>query len=269
MNARNCNTDKGIAMKARMRTVFVDDDVAMQSELENLLELYRNFEVIARFDDVNRAMEFIMSHDVDLLFVRLAVGNPMYSGDGSFMVSILSMQKPDLLLVPYSEDPKDAYPAQNYGATAFFTVPVEVIHFQRMIYRLTYLFDLICIKRESQDRSLMVKNKLGYQLVKLSDILYIESSNRKKRIVCSNGNEIEILNYTMDELDDLLAGGPFFRCYQSFIVNMEKISAVRTDAAKRSYALTLEGYDEEILLSREKQKEIIELLQQRYSNIKL
>lgn len=263
------NTYRVMEMKARMKTVLVDDDTVMVSELENLLELYRSFEVTARFGDVNEAMDYLTSHEADVMFVRLAIGNPMYSGDGSFMVGILSMQKPDLLIVPYSENPGDAYPAQNFGATAFLTVPVEVTDIQRLVCRLEYLFDLICTKRESRDQSLMVKNKLGYQMVRLCDILYIESSNRRKRMICSNGNEIEILNYTMDELAELLAGGPFFRCYQSFIVNLRKITAIRTDAAKRSYGIMLEGYEEEILLSREKQKEIITLLQQRYSDISL
>lgn len=256
-------------MNTKMKTVLVDDDVVMLSELENLLGLYRNFEVEAQFGDVNQAMEYMMSHAADVLFVRLGVGNPMYSGDGSFMVSILGMQKPDLLIVPYSEKAEDAYPMQKLGAAAFLTVPFEAEDFQRLVERLNYLYDLICTKRECRDQSLMVKNRLGYQMVKLDDILYIESSNRRKRMVCADGSEIEILNYTMDELAELLAGGPFFRCYQSFIVNLKKISAIRTDAAKRSYAITLEGYDEEILLSREKQKEIIALLRQRYTMINL
>lgn len=64
-----------------------------------------------------------------------------------------------------------------------------------------------------------------------------------------------------------MEGSSFFRCYQSFIVNLDKITSIRTDSVSRTYTLSLEGLQEEILLSREKQKEVIARLQQRSSNI--
>lgn len=251
----------------KMKTVLVDKSPAMRSDLANLLEIYHAFQVVAEFDDVNLAIDYILNHPVDLLFVQLSIGDPQYSGDGSFMVSYLFGQNPDLLIVPYSERICDAYHTQNLGASSFFTVPVDITRFQHVIQRISYLFSLICIKRESENRSIMIKNKSGYQIAKFNDILYIESSNRKKKIVCANGSEIEVLNYTMDELERLLEGSSFFRCYQSFIVNLDKITSIRTDSASRTYTLSLEGLDEEILLSREKQKEVIARLQQRSSNI--
>lgn len=253
----------------KMKTVLVDKDVGMRSELANILEMYRLFEVVAEFDDVNLANDYVLSHAVDVLFVCLSVGDPKYSGDGSFMVSYLCTQKPDLLAVPYSEEVKDAYWTQGLGASAFFTIPMDVLRFQQVVQRLSYLFNMICIKRESENRSLMIKNKFGYQIAKFSDILYIECSNRKKKIVCVDGTEIEVLNYSMDELERLLADSSFFRCYQSFIVNLDKVSSVRIDSVKRTYALSLEGLKEEIMLGREKQKEIVERLKQRSANLQI
>ena len=58
----------------------------------------------------------------------------------------------------------------------------------------------------------------------------------------------------MDELERLLEGSSFFRCYQSFIVNLDKITSIRTDSVSRTYTLSLEGLQEEILLSRENKK---------------
>lgn len=253
----------------KMKTVLADSDERMRNDLANLLEIYQSFEIVAEFDDVNLTTDYIMNHVVDVLFVQLSIGNPKYSGDGSFLVNYLYSQKPDLLMVPYSDKISDAYWTQELGASSFFTVPIDAMRFQRVIQRITYLFGLICVKRESANRSLMIKNKEGYQIAKCSDILYIENSNRKKKIVCTNGNEIEVLNYTMDELEQLLDGSSFFRCYQSFIVNLDKVSSVRIDSSRRTYALMLDGLDIEILLSREKQKEIISRLRQRGSNISL
>ena len=258
-----------VAAGAHIKTVLVDSSAGMRSSLSNLLDIYRTFRIVAQFDDVNLANDYILNHPVDLVFVQLSIGNPQYSGDGSFMVGFLSSQNPDLLIVPYSDNPRDAYLTQTLGATSFFTLPIDVMHFQRVIQRISYLFELICIKRESENRSIMIKNKTGYQIAKFSDILYIENSNRKKKIVCVNGSEIDVLNYTMDELERLLEGSSFFRCYQSFIVNLDKITSIRTDSVSRTYTLSLEGLQEEILLSREKYAELVALLKGRYARINI
>ena len=253
----------------KIKTVIVDNDSIMSKNLENLLILYPEFEIIEQFEDINIANEYILNHDVDAVMVKLHAGNPQYSGDGSFLIFNINRYKPDLLIGAYSEDSADAYIAQNAGASVFFKMPFDAFNFQRGISRLTYLYELIRFKKDFKNRSLMVKNKRGLEMVKFSDILYIESSNRRKKMVCINGKEIEILNYTMDELVKILTGEMFYRCYQSFIVNLEKIVSIQTDSSKRNYSLILEGYDGEIILSREKYKEIIALLQERYSNLSL
>ena len=108
----------------------------MCSNLANLLGIYHTFQIVAEFDDVNLANDYILNHPVDLIFVQLSIENPQYSGDSSFIVSFLSAQNPDLLIIPYSEKACDAYQTQALGATSFFTVPIDVMHFQRVIQRI-------------------------------------------------------------------------------------------------------------------------------------
>ena len=115
----------------------------------------------------------------------------------------------------------------------------------------------------------MIRTRSGYQLTRLSDILFVERRNRANVIVTEGGAEVVLQGYTMNEIEHLLEGSGFYRCYQSFIVNLSKVAFVRADSASKNYAIQFNGYDGEILLSRNKYGELIGLLKERYARINL
>ncbi len=252
-----------------IRTVFVEADPEFRAELYGLLEFYRNFEVAETFDDVNLACDYIMAHEVDVVFIRMDIGDPSRSGDGSFLASYIHMNRPDIQAVLYDEREERAFLAFRLGAAAFFKIPADPMDFQQVIGRLTYIYGLQQYKKDAKARSLMVKTKEGYHIIRFSDILFIERSARKTNMVCVNGQSIQISNYTMDELERILGGGHFYRCYQSFIVNLKKVTGLHIDSGKKSYTLALSGFEGEIILSREKHREVVELLQKYYSDVRL
>lgn len=138
---------------------------------------------------------------------------------------------------------------------------------QALVNRLRYVFDLQQTKREAANRSLLIKTRSGYQLTPVSDILFVERSNRKNRIVTQSGAEIHPMGYTMNQLEQMLEGCGFYRCYQSFIVNLSKVSFIRADGSSKTYAIQFDGYDGEVLLSRDKYPELLTLLKEKYANI--
>lgn len=252
-----------------IRTVIVEPDPEFAWEIHNLLEFYRSFEVAETFDDVNSACDYIMAGEVDVAFISMEIGDPSCSGDGSFLASHLSMNRPDTQTVLYDKDEASAFLAMRLGAAAFFKTPIDPMDFQKVIQRLTYIWGLQQYKRDAKARSLMVKTKDGYRIIPFSDILFIERSARKTNMVCTNGQSVQISNYTMDELGRILGGSHFYRCYQSFIVNLEKVTGLHIDSGKKSYTLALSGFDGEIILSREKHREVVELLQKYYSDVRI
>lgn len=251
----------------KIRTVIVENQKELRDQVRGLLAFYHEFELIGEFDDVNQASRFILEKEVDAAFIQSSVGDPRTSPDGNFLLSYITKKKPDLLAVLYSDSRDQAYWALSVGAAAVFTTPVDYQYFQQVIRRLLYLFDLLLYKRNSQARSVMLRAKGGYQMIRLSDILFVERNHRKISMVCTGGTEIEVTSYTMDELESLLQNHRFYRCYSSFIVNLDKVLRINIDSGKRIYTVALEGFDGELILSREKYRDLLSLLQQRYSDI--
>ncbi|MDD6441878.1 MAG: LytTR family transcriptional regulator DNA-binding domain-containing protein, partial [bacterium] len=60
-----------------------------------------------------------------------------------------------------------------------------------------------------------------------------------------------------------------YRCYQSFIVNLSKVSYVKANNETKSFSLVFDGYAGEVMLSRDKYTEVVQLLKNKYAGITL
>lgn len=248
----------------KVRTILVDNDLGISSEIANLLMFYQGFEIVGEFADVNEAHRFLNENAVDAMFVSRDVGDSRFSGDGSFLVSYMAMRNPDMIAVMYGREEGDCYRCMCNGATAFFTLPIESHRFTRVVQQVTHLTELIACRERSRERCVMIKTKRGHQMVRLSEVLFIERSNRRISIHCAGGQEIPLTGYSMEELEQILSGSNFYRCYQSFLVNLDRVSFVKANSDSKSYALLLEGFAGEVILSRKKYNETLEILKDRY-----
>lgn len=253
----------------KMKLVLVEEDGALCIRLRELLTFYNVFDIVETFDGINEANEYICLNDVDAVFINLRTGNPAFSGDGAYLAYHLSQVKPEVLVVLYSEEKLEAGTVFGFCCDEYFSLPFNIQVIQRVVKRLQYLFDLLQYKRASVNRSIMIKTKNGYQLVDIDKILFIERVERKNRMVTVDGKEVILSGYSMGELEHILEGQNFYRCYQSFIVNLSKVSYVRADNEAKNFALIFDGYAGEVLLSRDKYTEVIQLLKSKYAKLSL
>ena len=116
---------------------------------------------------------------------------------------------------------------------------------------------------------MMIKTRNGYQLVDIDKVLFIERTDRKNKMVMVDGKEMILSGYSMNELEQILEGYNFYRCYQSFIVNLSKVSYVRADNEAKNFALIFDGYAGEVMVSRDKYTEVLQLLKSKYAKLTL
>ena len=253
----------------KFRTVIADDNALNREQLRLFLQFHSNYDIIAEFDNTNDANDFLLTADVDIAFVNLQMGHGQFSNDGCYLTWNVSYHRPELILVGYTEQDYPVRRICNSNCTDFFVFPMDNHIMQRVLNRIRYMAELLECRRQSQNRSIMVKTNQGYQLVLLHDILFIERFNRKNRMITTDGRQIMLNGYTMDELTQLLVSDGFYRCYQSYIVNLSKVSSVRIDNSTKNYSLQFDGYSGEIMLSRDKYSEIVQLLKKKYARISL
>lgn len=254
---------------AMMRALLVDSDSELRGELWNLLSLYRVFRLEAELDTTGAAADYIETHEIDVVFINRQPADSRITSSGDYLGAILSRLQPDVQVVVYSDSEEGAYCAYRCQCAGYLLTPFDPLALQNLVNRLSYIFDLQQTRREISSRSIMIKTKSGYQFTPLQDILFIERRERRNYVVTAGGQEIALLGYTMGQLEEMLSGSGFYRCYQSFIVNLSRVSAVRADSGAKNYAIRFKDYEGEILLSREKYAEIVSLLKERYARINI
>lgn len=253
----------------KIKTVIVENEATISDELSGLLRIYDTFDVVAVFDDVNTASDYLLSTHVDAVFINREAGNCQYSGDGTYLALLLSDACPDMIVTIYSRTDCPASRIFLTNCAEFFTLPFDPLNIHCVAKRIRYRYELLEFKRQSQNRSMMVKTNQGYQLINLDTVLFIERYNRKNRMITTDGKQIMLNGYVLDQLTQILAPSGFYRCYQSYIVNLSKVSCIRVDSVSKNYSLQFDGYAGEILLSRDKYIEIVQLLKDKYARISL
>ena len=252
-----------------MKVLLVDSDQRLRGELAVMLHAFRCFRIAGTAQTTEEAVEYVQSNDVDVILVNHQPADPRVTSGGEHLAAVLGQSHPHIQVVVYSGSEKWAFHAYRCQCAGYLLTPFDPLALQSLVNRLRYIFDLQQVKRETANRSIMIKTRSGYQLTRLSDILFIERSGRKNRIVTTGGQEIALLGYTMNQLEEMLDGCGFYRCYQSFIVNLSQVAAVRADNEAKNYGIRFKDYEGEILLSREKYAELVALLRGRYAGINI
>lgn len=253
----------------KIRYIILEENIRLQNELSQILELNQSFECLEVFLSILDAAEFIENEAVDVVFMNCNLGDPALSGDAFYMCNYWTQRYPELMICLYGDNEEKAYLSNRVGSVDFFTVPFELLEIQSVITKIQSKYKLLQYKSQAKNRLIMIKTKNGYKLIERDRILFVERINRKNRMVTSDGNEVWLANYSMDELEKLLLECGFYRCYQSYIVNLEKVSEIYVNSEKKIYTLKFLHYNGEIILSREKYGEILELLKEQYAKVSL
>ncbi len=121
--------------------------------------------------------------------------------------------------------------SQRYYAEAFSVFATGYLLYPFDISELHNCISFFYQKTEKERRaSVMIKEAGGsYRRVYCRNIVYIESVNRKVILHLENGDAVE--SYAkLGELEEALPGKLFFRCHQSYIINLyfvEKMESTR------------------------------------------
>lgn len=252
-----------------IKTLIVESNAQIRQQLQSVLSVFPSLQVVEQVDTTEQAIAYLHLHPMDLVISNLQPAPAEISGDGCHLISMLAEFYPDVQTILYLQNLEDMKRLTQVSGAGFLQYPFDRYAFQRVMHRVNYVFELQQYKKMAVNRHIMVKTKDGYQRLALDDILFIERVNRRNVIITGDGRNVYLYRYTMEELEAMLSESGFYRCYQSFIVNLAKVAGVCADSEKKSYTIRFADYGGEVLLSRDKYSEFVTLLKQRFSNISL
>lgn len=229
-------------MERMISALIIDDDVSAREILRKFLENQGDVIVVADLSDTSNAVQKIMKHRPDVLF--LDINMPVEDGL-QFASRMKTLDVKSLLVFTTA--------FRNYALDAFSLKPYDFLVKPFGIGEVISLMGRIreeLLKMDSEKLiwgknigKLKFKTSSGYIFLTSAEIAYIQSSGNNCELTLSTGEKIRVIS-TISELYPELGPNNFVKLSRSVIVNFHYV--VRVEKKLRNCILKVNNKEVEL-----------------------
>jgi len=215
----------------RIRSVIVDDDDFVRTELEKVLskEFNADIEVIASFASPSVAIDYIKKNQPELLFLDIQ----MPEMSGFELVDVLPEKNFEVIFITsYNEY---AIKAIKYSALDYLLKPIKTQELKEAIVRYKDKTDTIKLQtrlstlkenllaKDESELQLVVSSKQGEHRFAVADIVRCEADSNYTHIYLTNQKKY-LASKTLSDVEHMLSEAKFIRVHKSHLVNMSHVA---------------------------------------------
>lgn len=209
-----------------LKCIAIDDEPLALRQLKSYIQKIPYLELAATCNNALEAQQFLASQQVDLIFVDINM--PDLSGV-EFVRSLVD--RPMVIFTTaYSEYAVEGF---KLDAVDYLLKPFSFADFSRSAGKANSLYELRHNQRSATPETtpealpkdkeyISVKADYKVSLVKISDIVYLESEGEYVRMHLSDGTTITTL-FRLKNMETALPSEMFMRVHRSYIVNLRCI----------------------------------------------
>ena len=205
----------------KIRCIAIDDEPLALRQISSYMDKTPFLETVALCQNAFDAIEYLATHDVDLMFVDIN----MPDLNGMDFVKSLAQKPQVVFTTAYSEYAIEGF---RVDALDYILKPISYAVFLKSANKAKAWFELNQKQPETiqttQD-SLFVKSEYKMIRILLSEIKYIESSNEYIQIHLVNGEPVTTL-IRLKVMEEQLPKDKFMRVHRSFIVNLDRVKMI-------------------------------------------
>lgn len=237
-----------------MKILILDDDQVIREYIASVVERTLVEAEVFVVSNGLEALEVVENHAIDLmcLDVELDEAKEVLGLDFAKLISRVSKT---VSFVVISAHDKYAVRSFEIHPFAYIVKPIDELELIRVLQE----WVLLAYEGNNglEEKSIHINTKKGMAIIPFDDIIYFEKHKRYIKLATATEDYFssESLKEIQDRLDER-----FFQTYQSFVVNMSKISALEIQE-NRSWEISFEGVVDKAMLSRYKQKEFFEIFE--------
>ena len=246
-----------------MKVLIVEDEKMAANRLEKLLlELDETIEILDKLDSVKRTIKWLEENEADLLFfdIQLADGlsfeileqvevkTPIIftTAFDEYAIKAFKVNSIDYLLKPI--DPKDLKNAlDKYHERFSVNKQTNGIDMQALAIAMNQL-----TKRYKE--RFVVKIGEHIKTVEVKDIRYLYSQE-KMTFVNDIHNKKYIIDYTLEQVGDLIDPEEFYRINRKYLISMKAIKDIVAYSNSRLRIVLKDSDEMDAIVSREKVQE--------------
>lgn len=197
----------------KLKCLVVDDEELARVLLKTHIEKIDFLTLVGSTENPIEALQILQNQDVDLLFLDIQM--PELSG-----INVAKIVKPKTEVVfttAYSQYAIDGF---DLNVLDYLLKPITFERFKQAIDKAKEYFQI-----QHQEDTLTIKSGYDLHKIRLNDILFIEGSSE---YVTFQTTELRIMSYqTLKSLEISLPQRQFMRVHRSFIVNKDKVKALK------------------------------------------
>lgn len=209
-----------------LKCIAIDDEPLALRQLKSYIEKIPYLELAATCNNALEAQQFLAAQHVDLIFVDINM--PDLSGV-EFVRSLVD--RPMVIFTTaYSEYAVEGF---KLDAVDYLLKPFSFADFSRSAGKANSLYELRHNQRAGEPEAtpealpkdkeyISVKADYKVSLVKISDIVYLESEGEYVRMHLADGTTITTL-FRLKNMEAALPSDMFMRVHRSYIVNLRCI----------------------------------------------
>ena len=214
-----------------MRCIAIDDEPLALRQIAGYISKIPTLELISTFRSAVVAKEWLKENEVDLIFVDIN----MPDMTGVEFVQTLDVKAMVIFTTAYAEYAIEGF---KLSAIDYLLKPFGLNEIVRATEKAQSLYELIQLQErveknqeqseeveESAEESgvLSVHADRKTHIVKLSNIVYLESAGEYVRLHLADGTKLVTL-FRLKNMESSLQSAQFMRVHRSYIINLDHVS---------------------------------------------
>jgi DNA-binding LytR/AlgR family response regulator len=252
-----------------MKVVIIEDEIPAQERLQRLLdEIDSSIKVVAKIESVREGVKYFANNEApDLLFMDIQLADGL-----SFSIfQSIELNIPTIFCTAYDEYAIQAF---KHNSIDYLLKPIDPAELKAALKKYARMYktekqsvdlELLAslVKKETSTYKSRFMVKLGdkIQSISVREIAFFYSEQKATLIVTSEGKK-HFVDYTMDQVQELLNPQMFFRLNRKYLTSFVAIEGVFVYSNSRLKVKLLNCADEQIIVSREKVGRLKEWLDQ-------
>jgi DNA-binding LytR/AlgR family response regulator len=209
-----------------MKCAIIEDDPIADAHLKKLIEDNPNLDLIDSYTSGESAIEGINSHQPELLFLDMRIGNQ----NGFDILKKINKLPQIIITSAYNEYAVEAF---NKNVQDYLLKPIEVDRFHLAINKLinkkrNYPTNEIKPKIKTPDYIFVRCNSL-LNKIKLSEIKYIQAAGDYVNIYTKQKRYT--VHITLRAMEEKLPANKFYRLHRSYVVALDQVDFIEEGTA--------------------------------------
>ena len=194
-----------------IKCIVIDDEELARALLKSYIDKVDFLELIADFENPIDAIQLLKGSDIDIIVLDIQ----MPELKGTEFAKMINSETRVIFTTAYSEYALEGY---ELNALDYLLKPIAFERFMQAVNKYKQVETAI-------DDSITVKSGYDLHKLKYNDILYVESDSEYVNFYTADK---KIMSYqTLKSLEKTLPTSTFMRVHRSYIVNKQKVSALK------------------------------------------